>query len=465
MNSLISTLKTFTIRFYLYNLIQGIERTSIWILIIQLPIYIAQADAKGGLHWSHTEKGVLFAIWALSQNLTTIFSGYYADRFGRNIVIGITALLCGVFIFSMNYSNSFLLFAIMLAATGISSGFFKPALQGAIASEMNEENSALGWSFYTWGINAFIFAIGTPLAIYLSNISFWYVFTGAALVQLLIPLTILLFVKNTPTISNKRKFLFRDLLSAFSNKQLNLFTLSIVGFTITYMQFYENLPNYIFDWMNTSDLVTYFGLSGDMVVATTIGKVVAYPWFYNLNTGLVLLLCIPFAFFSRKLNRLKLLLISICLAIAGLLFSGLSVNGLYLAVGIIIYTLGEMIANPNINRYIANLAPTENKSQYMGFTSIAWSLGLGFGAIFGGMIYDKFADKSQLALQYCNMILNKFPAKNDALNLIMTTKHLNGADATLLLYYEFSPQVIWYIIAAIGLISTLQLIFFLQKYK
>lgn len=465
MNSFITKLKTFSARFYLLNLIQGIERISIWILIIQLPIYIAQADAKGGLHWSHTEKGILFAIWALSQNLTTIFSGYFADRFGRSFVIGLTALLCGVFIFSMNYAQSLTLFAIVLASTGISSGFFKPALQGALASEMNDDNSALGWSIYTWGINAFIFAFGTPLAIYLSNISFWYVFAGAALVQLIIPLTILIFSKKEVLVPKESKFTLNELFSAFTNKKLLLFTLSIIGFTITYMQFYENLPNYIFDWMDTKDLVNYCGLSGDMLIETSIGKVVAYPWFYNLNTGLVLLLCIPLAFISRRFNRLNVLLISICFAIFGLLFSGLSTNGLFLAIGIMIYTLGEMIANPNINRYIASLAPVENKSQYMGFTSIAWSIGLGFGAIFGGMIYDKFADKSQLALQYCNQILHKFPSKDEALNLIMSTKNINGADATMLLYYEFSPQVIWYLVAAIGLLSTLQLVFFLQKNK
>lgn len=47
-----------------------------------IPINIAQADEPGGLHFTQTEKGIIFFWWAVVQSLIPMISGGFADRYG-----------------------------------------------------------------------------------------------------------------------------------------------------------------------------------------------------------------------------------------------------------------------------------------------------------------------------------------------------------------------------------------------
>ena len=51
--------------FWMVNLIEMLERLAYYGVRVVIPIYIAQADSPGGLHFSQTDKGIIFAVWAL----------------------------------------------------------------------------------------------------------------------------------------------------------------------------------------------------------------------------------------------------------------------------------------------------------------------------------------------------------------------------------------------------------------
>ena len=51
------------------------ERLAYYGLRVVAPIYIMQADAKGGLRWSARRKGIIYAAWNYTQSLLPMFTG------------------------------------------------------------------------------------------------------------------------------------------------------------------------------------------------------------------------------------------------------------------------------------------------------------------------------------------------------------------------------------------------------
>ena len=61
----IDRFKQLKYKFWILNLFQMIEIFAYQSVIIQMSIYIAQKDAPGGLQWDHTDKGLIFFLWAI----------------------------------------------------------------------------------------------------------------------------------------------------------------------------------------------------------------------------------------------------------------------------------------------------------------------------------------------------------------------------------------------------------------
>jgi len=68
--------------FWMVNIMEMIERLAYYGVRVVIPIYIAQADEIGGLHFTSIQKGEIFLWWALIQSLVPMISGGFADRYG-----------------------------------------------------------------------------------------------------------------------------------------------------------------------------------------------------------------------------------------------------------------------------------------------------------------------------------------------------------------------------------------------
>ena len=55
-----ATIGTFKRAFWMVNIMEMFERLGYYGVRVVIPIYIAQADEIGGLHFSQTDKGIIF---------------------------------------------------------------------------------------------------------------------------------------------------------------------------------------------------------------------------------------------------------------------------------------------------------------------------------------------------------------------------------------------------------------------
>lgn len=452
--------KNFSVKFWLLNLLQMIERLAYWITIIQIPIYIAQKDVPGGLHFAQTTKGVIFFWWALVQNMTPVFWGAVSDRIGqkRSLFTSSIFIITGYALLATQ--REFFLFLLGTLVLGFGLGSYKPALQGWLAKEIEGRNTSMGWGIYIFLVNLSVFA-GPVISIYLKNISWKAVFFGSALIFSL-NLVLLFFIKYNHKITFSQQNILKTLFKTIFTKRIIYFILIMSGFTITYMQFYETLPNFIFDWSDTSSIARF--LPDFMTTETARGRMIAYEWIYNLNAGLVILLVLVMARMTQKIRITKTLSVGILLAGIGLFIAGYSQSGVLLVLGVVCYTLGELTVNPKFPEYIANIAPQGNKSLYLGIMNISWAIGLAGGGLLGGWLYKHFAEKAYFA----KLLLENKGVYNVALQeAFLKAQTITGMDAkelTNYLWQMYNPNVIWYPFLIMSVLSVIGMYFYSRIY-
>ena len=104
--------------FWVANLMEMIERLAYYGVRVVIPIYIAQADEIGGLHFSQSDKGFIFLWWALVQSSLPVFTGGFADRYGYKKQIVVAIILKGLGYLMMATQRDFLAVLRRMSAAG-----------------------------------------------------------------------------------------------------------------------------------------------------------------------------------------------------------------------------------------------------------------------------------------------------------------------------------------------------------
>ncbi|MGQ9818717.1 MAG: MFS transporter [Candidatus Kapaibacteriales bacterium] len=440
---------------------QFLEKLAYTIILIQLPIYIAQKDAPSGLHWQQETKGLIFFIWALVQNSVPLFSGYLSDRISNKKIIQIGLFTSLLGFVGLMYSKSVFLFILSTILIGIGSGSFKPALQGALAFFYEIKHSQKIWPVYIIIINIAFFTAGY-LSKKLKEINWTFVFAFSALITFVNFLLVSFFFP-------KLQFQHQNKLNALSSEELQkkvlqktykpklILVLSVATcFMLIYMQFYESLPNFIYDWTDTSRIAEQLNLPKPMLTETPRGLQIGYEWLYSLNAILTIMFILLVTSILKKIPKTMSLSLGLFFTTSGLVLCGFFIDGSYLLVGIIIYTLGEMIVNPKLLEFISDISPIDKKSHYFGLLNISSLIGLCVGAISGGYFYKHIAEKSTLALKYLNLNFHQFATATNItnpLNELANLTRLSPPELTLLLWETFNPYFFWVPFISFGILG------------
>ena len=58
-------------------------------------------------------------------------------------------------------------------------------------------------------------------------------------------------------------------------------------------------------------------------------------------------------------------------------------------ISMVVMTLGELALMPTSTSYAANLAPPDRRGRYMSLYNLTWSVAMGIGPVFGGLLNDR----------------------------------------------------------------------------
>jgi dipeptide/tripeptide permease len=486
--------------FWTLNTIEMWERLAYYNLRVMAPIYIMQADNPGGLHLSAADKGSIYAWWAIVQSLLPVITGGLADRFGYKrtltgaIITMMLGYLCIAFMRDLpgvsNY-GSFLMAILVLAA---GTAFFKPGIQGAMAHQLTKENSSVGWGIFYWVVNVGAFVGHFLPSLFLlkgwfgagvNSAEAWRNLFIASAVFTSFNLLLLLTFKDVPSGASKTEslgqVLWRTMVSILEPRLL-AFIAIMSCFWMMMFQLWDLQPNFIADWVDSGPMARSLsglpeGVRQALVEQTPRGPMIPQNVLLSFNALFIIIGVVGMAWLTRRMRTLTAMLIGMCMATVGLLVAGWTQSAWVLLLGVVGFSLGEMMTGPKKSEYLALIAPPGKKGLYLGYVNIPVGVGVFVGSWLAGLVYQRFGEKANLALRFLAEHTPFGTGKNwdgkvttleatlgvkrtEAMAKLQEVTGLDPMAATQMLWDTYHPHLIWLPFAAIGVLAAIALFIF-----
>jgi dipeptide/tripeptide permease len=179
----------------------------------------------------------------------------------------------------------------------------------------------------------------------------------------------------------------------------------MAGFWTSFNQIFMTLPEYIRDYVDTSDLVASFAPISSWVVslATQLGfdtsswsraaldaGQVKPEFMINLNALGIIFFQVLVSFLVRRTRPLTSIIIGVAVTVASFIVYLAGETGWVVVTAIIVFSVGEMLASPRSKEYAGRIAPPEKVGMYMGYFYWCVALGNLFGGLLSGVAYQYF---------------------------------------------------------------------------
>lgn len=468
--------------FWLLCTMEMWERLAYYGVRVIVPIYIAQADEPGGLHFTFEQKGTIYFWWAIFQSILPTFTGGYADRYGykKTIGVSITIKIAGYLMMATQRTFTGFLIGCILLATG--TAIFKPGIQGSIAHTLDKSRSSTGWGIFYWLVNVGA-AVGPPLAGMLRKLTWPWVFYGCAMIVSINYLMLLTYKEpesNSQNDTNAWEVMVVTLKNLWDARLIAII-LILSGFWLMMYQLWDLHPNFIADWVDSSAIANSGWFPSSWTHATDRGQQVLQENLLNLNAVIIVLTLVPISVLVRKMRTLSAMAIGMGIATAGIVVSGTS-SGYVLVLAISLFSFGEMLNGPKKLELFDLIAPKDKKALYLGYVNIPVGIGWAVGNKISGFLYDNYGEKARLSLRYLAEKTDYLkdlglPAWNGDIAALeeatlvtrpqayATLKNYlgkEGPEVTTMLWDAYQPYQIWYYLAGVGVVSITALFIFIR---
>jgi proton-dependent oligopeptide transporter, POT family len=473
--SVIKQIRGLKANFWFANWLEANERLAFFGIRAILPLYMVAAVANNGLGLSYTDKGMIYGIWALVQCLVPMVSGGFTDAYGykKSLYVAYTINIIGYLAFA--FATGFASTLLAACLVGLGTAIFKPPISGTVAKASTEENSSIAWGIFYWMVNVGGFLAPLLSAVIRGENNWQLVFFCAAGVTAFNFLPTIFFYQEPERSADfERKSVaatLKEILSTLKDKNFMIFLGIFSGFWFMFMQLWDLLPNFIDEWVFSTDIAPFFAkLSPSLILASGNIKPEVL---INIDSFAIILFMLPMAWLTGKFHPMIALIGGMLISLVGFMMSGGSNVGFVVAIAIFIFAIGEMWCSPKFSEYIGLTAPADKKALYMGYSNIPFAIGWGVGNAVSGPLYENMGSKINFAREY---LIDEFgmPAAQVAdipTEKVMETmaQYLNNGqggtidDATRILWSLNDPWMVWVILTAIGSVSTLSMVAYYFK--
>jgi MFS family permease len=214
-----------------------------------------------------------------------------------------------------------------------------------------------------------------------------------------------------------------------------------------------------------------------LVEQTPRGLMIPQNVLLSFNALFIIIGVVGMAWLTRRMRTLTAMLIGMCMATVGLLVAGWTQSAWVLLLGVVGFSLGEMMTGPKKSEYLALIAPPGKKGLYLGYVNIPVGVGVFVGSWLAGLVYQRFGEKANLALRYLAEHTPFGTGKNwdgkvttleatlgvkrtEAMAKLQEVTGLDPMAATQMLWDTYHPHLIWLPFAAIGVLAAIALFIF-----
>jgi len=439
-------------------------------------LYATDAASNGGLGLVGTDVGIIFLFWALMQSFVPVLTGGISDRVGYKETIFASTVIKILGYLLMAWFPSFWGFMAGAMVLAFGTGIFKPGIQATIVKSTNRQNSSMAWGVFYQTVNIGGF-IGPLLAAQLRQLEWAHVFYACAAIIALNFLLLLTYKEadKEERLAHRAKVkageiketsLWRDSLTELLRPVMIWYMVLFSGFWFMLMAFWDVAPLYFRDWVDTTVMVQHlFGADGTsnpvwifLLGMTQDGQRIQPEGLVNLNAMLIMFFCFIVAGWSALMRATTSMALGTFLAAATLLMIG-GFNYVWIMVlGIVCFSMGEMLSSPKSSEYLGNIAPNQKKAMYLGFSQLPLGIGWSLEGFFGQYLYGEYGSKDTISR---DSLLDSGMTQADvdavpigeAFQKLIEVSGQSADFLTAQLYAANNVGKAWYIMASVGLVS------------
>jgi MFS family permease len=333
------------------------------------------------LGYSMTQMGLIFTLYAVSSTISQVIGGELVDRVGRKPIMVLSMLLGGIATFGIGFASTVGLASSLGFMSGLTifAGFtgsmFGPAGNAMIADLIVAEKRTQAFGLMRVVQNLGV-AIGPAIGGFIAGTSYLLLFGIAAVSSFVFGLIILFFTKET------RPPLDGTVTNPAVKRTASTSGLSYVLRDRAFVTFCGLYAVALLVWSQAGTTLPVF-------LNRTYG--ITEQWYgllMSLNAAMVVILQFPITRFTNLFHRPLMMALGAALFAIGFgLYGFVRVLPLFF-VAQAVWTLGEMIATPVSQAYVADVAPATMRGRYMGMYGLVFTFAFGIGPLVGGSIMD-----------------------------------------------------------------------------
>ncbi|SHE54748.1 Dipeptide/tripeptide permease [Microbulbifer donghaiensis] len=387
----------FSPSFYLANAMEIFERLAWYGFFTLSSLYMSTPLAEGGLGFSEGQRGFLQGAIPFLLYLLPVFTGALGDKVGYRRMFLLAFIIMTPGYYLLGQVRDFWSFFAVLLAVAVGAAIFKPLVVATVSRTTNDQNRGLGFGIFYTMVNIGGF-VGPLVAGVVRGVSWDRVFTMAAL-WVGINFVLLLFYReprHNAAAPARRHSPLREIATVLRNRPFVIYLLLMSGFWACYNQIFITLPLYIRDFVDTAPLLSWLQswspAIADAVSSASPGQV--GPEFITaFNFASILILQIVISKRCQGRPVLPLLIGGSLLLSVSFLWIGFGpvLGGAGVIVAVLLFSLGEMIASPKSQEYVAEVMPRDRAAMFMGYYFLSMALGFLLAGFLSGWGYGTLA--------------------------------------------------------------------------
>jgi len=325
--------------------------------------------------------GLLMTIPPLLGIFSILYGGFAADHYGRKKTmiysIGLQSLFLLLFAFSVNHLLDYLAF-IGLTVMG---SIYHPASMAMVADLVPIKDRRIVFAYFYTAVNIGV-VIGPSIgAFFFFKYRFELIlFSAITTFFIFIILTKILHETKPSSTSNSMVELgvlaqLKNYLVLLKNKIFALYLLAGILISQVFMQLDLYLGAYLTTYFQKQTLQFY-------LISIEVTGEKLFGWIVSENGLVVVLFTVYVSKFIEKWSDEKALIISSILFGISFWLMAFSTDIWYLMSLMVLFTLAELIRTPVIQNFITKIAPEDKRGQYLGASSLQFSVGRTIAPLF-----------------------------------------------------------------------------------
>ena len=311
--------------------------------------------------------GAVFASLACGGIGAMILGGRLADLLGRKNTMTISLLGSALSMIFMWQADSFWQFIVATFVTGLTSGMYHPASNSLLTDVVPPDRRITAFATVRWAVNLG-FAGGMAAGGFLADRNFAWLFIGDAVSSVIFAVIAFQTLPHGIRTGKNESRWIPAIQNILRNRRFVAFFFANFAAVMAFFHWGSSLAKFTVDLGYTKQ---------------------DYGWIMALNGVMIALFEIAISQVARRRHAPRVIALGFFLCGAGVWIAGFAAGWQLIVAGLVVFTLGEMIALPVAAAYVAELAPKKMRGRYTATIGLTWNIGQGVTPWLGLFLYQQ----------------------------------------------------------------------------